>query len=92
MSTPPLPAQPDVTWMEVAQAFNGFEAEIIVGLLRTANIPTYIENNLFGLPSTVLGQSSPRRIFVPLAFYEEALALLADDDEPPALDEPSIRL
>jgi hypothetical protein len=101
MTSPSYPSLPDDdTWMEVAQTLNHFESEIIAGLLRTADIPVYIENNPMGLPSTFFGMSSPGRVYVPARFYELALDLLdnsddlldeGDDDFPPALDEPSIR-
>ena len=85
------PQTPDnITWMEVAQAGNGVEAEIIAGLLRTADIPTHIES-LFNLPGVFFGQSAPGRVFVPAQYYEVALELLYDeDDEFPELDEPGI--
>ena len=86
------PQNPDkITWMEVAQAGSGVEAEIIAGLLRTAGIPTHIES-LFNLPGVFFGQSAPGRVFVPAQHYESALELLDDDDgdSPPELDEPGI--
>jgi hypothetical protein len=96
----PLNLPDDDTWIEVAQTLNQFESEIIAGLLRTADIPVYIESNPMGLPSTFFGIGSPGRVYVPAQFYQLALDLLdssddlldeSDNDFPPALDEPSIR-
>jgi len=77
------------TWIEVAQAGSSMEAEMIAGLLRTADIPVYVES-VRGLPSIFGHLADPCRVFVPEPYYEAALDLL-DDDNLPALDEPRIQ-
>ena len=81
------------TWMEVAQTIGEVEAQIIAGLLNTAEIPTYIENGS-GLSASAFGTMIlPGRIYVPQEYYEAALDLLDENEDlfPPALDEPGIK-
>jgi len=78
------------TWIEVAQTFGEMEAQIIAGLLRTADIPAYIEQG-GGLSASAFGQIGlPVRVYVPEAYYESALDLLDESDVPPSLDGPGI--
>jgi hypothetical protein len=81
-----------IVWMEVALTAGEMEAQIIAGLLRTAEIPSYIENGGGLLSTLAFGQMGlPARVFVPEAYYETALDLLDEDDDIPSLDEPGIK-
>lgn len=81
-------------WTIVAETTGMVEAEIIAGLLRTADIPCYIHQESVGrVMGLSLGAIGMVTVMVPTAFEEEALALLDDpamDDFPPQLDEPTI--
>jgi len=81
-----------IVWVEVAQATDLLEAEVIAGLLRTEEIPSYIEQSGGLSASAFGGMGLPARVYVPEEFYDTALDLLdEDDDSPPALDEPGIK-
>ena len=92
MSLPSTPPD-EPTWIEIAQTSGTFEAGVIVGLLKTANIPTYSES-IRGLGSIMGYMGDSQRIFIPERFYEAACVLLDDyygEDDELALDEPSIK-
>lgn len=83
-------------WVVVAYANSLFEAEVIAGLLKTANIPYHIHQQgvglAFGLPPGSMGLIA---VVVPTKYEEEAIALLDEpllDDMPPSLDGPTIDL
>ncbi|PJF43062.1 MAG: hypothetical protein CUN55_09290 [Phototrophicales bacterium] len=85
-------SQPE--WALVAYANSLFEAEVIGGLLKTANIPYHIHQTgvglAFGLPPGAMGLIM---VIVPIEYEEEALLLLDDptlDDSFLPLDEPPI--
>jgi hypothetical protein len=86
------PAQKE--WTVVAHATGLIEAEIIAGLLRTAEIPYLIRQESVGrvLGLTIgLGMVT---VLVPSQYEAEALALLDEpslDDLPPMLDEPPLK-
>lgn len=81
-------------WAIVAYASNLFEAEVIGGLLKTADIPYHIHQTgnglILGLPPGTMGLIM---VVVPIRYEDEARALLDDptlDDSFLPLDEPPI--
>jgi hypothetical protein len=83
----------DQNWILVDEVLGSLNANLVAGLLRSYNIPVYIDTDLTS--SIFLGDLSiPARVFVPEAYYEQAVRLLDDDedDDLPALDEPAIKL
>ena len=79
-------------WIEIAQAATEMEGEIIAGLLRSADIPVYMERASNVMPAIFGNYMIPQRLYVPETHYEEACLLLDDYDDTPALDEPGIQL
>lgn len=86
--------QPDPQWAVVAYASTLFEAEVVGGLLNTAEIPYYIHQSgvglAFGLPPGSMGLIM---VVVPIQYEDEARILLDDptlDDTFSILDEPPI--
>lgn len=83
------------TWYVVAHATGMAGAEIVAGLLRSANIPVFLFREA---GSTVIpvsfGLLGAIQVAVPEAYYTEAAALLdpdaddAYDELPPGSDEP----
>lgn len=70
------------TWYIVAHAADLTSAAIPAGLLRSADIPVFLFREAAGasaIPLTV-GKLGGVDIGVPEAYYEEARALLDDDD------------
>lgn len=85
---PSTPPQQD--WIQVASAMGELEAEVIAGLLRSSDIPVYMEST--NIMPAIFGQAGAmKRIYVPEKYYDFALDLL-DDSDLPALDEPGIQL
>jgi hypothetical protein len=80
------------TWIEVAQTANLFEGEVIAELLRSSNIPVYMERATNMMPAMFGHYVIPQRIYVPDIHYEEACLLLDDYDDTLSLDEPGIQL
>lgn len=80
------------TWIEIAQTSNLLEGEVIAGLLRSADIPVYMENAANVMPAIFGHYVTPQRLYVPETHYEEACLLLDDYDDTPTLDEPGIHL
>ncbi len=85
---------PEPDWAIVAYANTLFEAEVIGGLLKTADIPYHIHQSglglAFGLPPGTMGLIM---VVVPISYEDEALALLDDpllDDSFLPLDGPTI--
>ena len=85
----------DGDWVVVAHATGPVDGEIIAGLLRTANIPYYIQQEsigrIYGLSFGALGMVT---VLVPIDYEREAVALLDEpnlDDYPPQLDESPIK-
>ncbi len=81
-------------WTVVAETNGIVEAEIIAGLLRTADIPYYIQQESVGRVIGIsLGAIGRVSVLVPTKFEAVAMALLDEptmDDFPPQLDEPTI--
>ncbi|NJL93148.1 MAG: hypothetical protein HC915_05185 [Anaerolineae bacterium] len=79
----------------MAETVGALHAEIIAGLLRSVQIPVYIDLDMPGslFPSSAFGNlSGIARIFVPQEYYEIALVLLEEDDpDQDYLDEASIQ-
>ena len=72
-------------WYVVAHAVDMTSAAIPAGLLRSANIPVFLFREAAGqsaIPLSV-GLLGGVDVAVPEAFYDEALALLEADAEPP---------
>lgn len=72
-------------WYVVAHAVDMTSASIPAGLLRSAGIPVFLFREAAGqsaIPLSV-GLLGGVDVAVPEAFYDEALALLEGDDEPP---------
>ena len=72
------------TWVQVSETIGNLQAEITAGLLRTQNIPVYVDvgsaHTIF--PGSAFGPlSGIVRIFVPEEYYEIAISLLNADDE-----------
>lgn len=87
--------KPDDTWIMVDEVIGVIQAEIVAGLLRSHGIPVYIDLDNTGsiFPSSAFGSLTGKAsIFVPESYYQATLALLSEEDEPPALDEPGIIL
>jgi hypothetical protein len=81
-------------WVIVATTSGLTEAEIIAGLLKTAEIPNYLQQEtvgrVFGISFGSMGQVN---VLVPQKFAAEAIALLDEptlDDAPPGLQGPII--
>ena len=91
---PSLKRRNDGAWVMVAHATGLAEAEIIAGLLRTAEIPSYIQQESVGRVLGIsFGSMGLVKVLVPIAFEQEAIALLDEptlDDLPPGLDGPTI--
>lgn len=88
-------SKPHDTWIMVDAVIGTLQADIVAGLLRSHGIPVYIDLDNAGslFPSSAFGSLIGKAsIFVPESYYEMALALLAEENEPPALDEPGIKL
>lgn len=88
------PQKPQYEWVKVAYAANQFEAEVMAGLLRTEQIPSFIQQEsvgrVWGLSVGPLGMIT---LLVPAEFEKVATALLAPpvlDSSPPDVDEPLI--
>lgn len=80
-------------WVVVAVAMGLTEAEIVAGLLRTAEIPCYLHQEGIGAALGIsAGPMGFIQILVPSQFADEAFALLDDDDPDPAdlIDGPTI--
>lgn len=82
------------SWYVVAQTYGRTEAEIIAGVLKTAGIPFYIQQesigHVFGIVHGMMGQVN---VLVPQRFADEAIALLDTptlDDTLPGLEGPTI--
>ena len=93
MSKKSLRSRDQGDWIIVAYAMGIEEAEIVAGLLRSFEIPVFIQQEAlgraFGLTFGALGAI---RLLVPARFEQAALALLEDDEDDPStlLDEPPI--
>ena len=74
-------------WIEVAVAFGETQAAILAGVLETAGIPVLVYRESAGraLPVNV-GRLGEITIMTLESHYEEALALLDEDDDAPLLD------
>lgn len=81
----------DNTWVQVAEVYGNFHAEVIAGLLRTNDIPTYIESRS-GMPSVLGHMGDLQRVYVPEKYFDIALDLLEDNDDQLSIDEPGIQL
>ncbi len=79
-----LQRQANADWVVVAYAADRLEAEIVAGLLRSFEVPVFIQQEamgrIFGLN---LGQLGMIRILVPAAYEPVALTLLEEDDPNP---------
>lgn len=70
-------------WTVVAEVMGLMEAEIIAGLLRTADIPCYLHRDSIGAALGIsAGPLGFIKVLVPSQFEAEAFALLEDDDDP----------
>jgi hypothetical protein len=74
-------------WCVVAHAVSMTDAEIPAGLLRTAGIPVFLFREAVGSSAipVFFGLLGGVEVAVPEAYYEEAMALLDEDEE--GLDE-----
>lgn len=94
MTKTPSP-RPNDTWMLVAETIGTIQGEIVAGLLRSNEIPVYVDMDNAGslFPSSAFGQLQGLvRLYVPEEYYEAALLLLEETDpDTPELDEPSIK-
>lgn len=81
-------------WVIVATTNGSAEAEIIAGLLKTADIPYYIQQESVGRVLGInFGTMGRVDVLVPQKFAPEAIALLDDptlDDGPPGIEGPTI--
>jgi len=78
------------TWYVVAYAADMVVAEIPAGLLRTAGIPVFLFREAAAssaIPLTV-GMLAGVEIAVPEQYYEEAVALLDEDEDDGLLELP----
>lgn len=79
-----LQRQADSDWVAVAYAADRLEAEIVAGLLRSFEVPVFIQQEamgrIFGLS---LGQLGMIKILVPAAYEHVAVTLLEEDDPDP---------
>lgn len=76
------------TWYVVEQAIDMTSAQVVAGLLRSANIPVFLIREAINSALPLMyGPLSGVEIAVPEAYYAEARALLdADFEEPDALE------
>lgn len=83
------------TWVVVAETGGVIEAEILAGLLRTANIPYRIHQESMGrIMGLMLGALGQVTLLVPLQYEQEAVALLDEgnlDDFSLLLDPPPLQ-
>lgn len=81
-------------WVVVANATGLAEAEILAGVLKTANIPYYVKQESVGRVLGIhLGALGMVELLVPARYAQEAIALLDTptlDDLPPGLEGPTI--
>ncbi|MCB9438135.1 MAG: DUF2007 domain-containing protein [Anaerolineales bacterium] len=80
-------------WVVVAEVMGMMEAEIIAGLLRTAEIPCHLHQEGIGAAFGVsAGPMGFIKVLVPSQFADDAFALLDDDEPDPAdlIDGPTI--
>jgi hypothetical protein len=85
---------PKPEWTVVASAAGSLEAEIVAGLLRTAGIPCFIQQESAARAIGLTMGLGAINVLVPSQFEEEALVLLDAptlDEQPPAIDEPPIK-
>lgn len=82
---------PENSWTVVAESVSSFEAEVIAGLLRTAGIPVFIQQDGGARAMGLTIGMGAIRVLVPSPFEAEAMALLAEDESPPQIDEPAIQ-
>ncbi|HOL17006.1 MAG TPA: DUF2007 domain-containing protein, partial [Bacillota bacterium] len=70
-------------WAQLAEAFNDVEAEIICGLLQSANIPCrkVDRDALAGAMRVIGGQAYEIRILVPRRLLQQARELLRSAKE-----------
>lgn len=75
-------------WYLVAVASGEAEAAILAGLLKANDIPVWIYQEAAGRALGLgVGALGTVEIMTPAAYYEDALALLAEDEDAPLLDE-----
>jgi len=78
-------------WVVVDQAYDMASAEVPAGLLRSASIPVYLFREAAGSVIPVaFGMLGGVEVAVPEAYYDEAMALLSDDETPDALPPPGV--
>lgn len=82
---------PQKSWSVVADCTSSFEAEVIAGLLRTAEIPVFIQQDGAARAMGITIGIGAIRVLVPTPYEAEAVALLAEDETPPLIDEPAIQ-
>jgi hypothetical protein len=82
---------PENSWTVVAYATSLTEAEIIAGLLRTAEIPCHVQQDGMARAIGLTIGLGAIRVLVPTKFEEEALFLLEEDDPSSIIDEPAIQ-
>ncbi|MBI5928989.1 MAG: DUF2007 domain-containing protein [Chloroflexi bacterium] len=82
---------PEKSWTVVADCTSSFEAEVIAGLLRTAEIPVFIQQDGAARAMGITMGLGAIRVLVPTPYEAEAMALLAEDETPPLIDEPAIQ-
>lgn len=87
-----MPKKDKPNWIMVAETLGQEESALIVGLLKSADIPAYVDtSSTISAAFGIVG--GPGRVFVPEEYYEAALDMLDDeDDDLPSIDEPSIIL
>lgn len=83
-------------WVVVAHATGPVSAEIVGGVLKTANIPYIIQQESVGrVLGLSIGSLGMITVLVPIKYEQEAVALLdepnLDDYSAPQLDEPPIK-
>lgn len=86
--------RPKDAWVVVAEASSLTEAEIIGGLLRTAEIPYQThEIDAFARIIGISFGGESVQVLVPAKYADEAIALLDEptlDDTPPGIEGPTI--
>ena len=83
MSNKNLRRSTDGDWVVVAYASDRLEAEIVAGLLRSFEVPVFIQQEavgrIFGLTLGTLGMI---KILVPAQFEAVAFTLLDEEEQP----------
>lgn len=86
-----MPSPGPTEWVVVAHAVGQEQAAILAGLLRSNEIPVFIQQEAAGRAlGLTMGALGMIRVLVPTQFEAAALSLLEEDDPASQLDEPPI--